>query len=90
MVSRFIEVGIFAIVVMVSLPLLMHMHLYRHWASIVALIACHKAPIVALVVMVSLPLMSRLLSRFCNGNCHSCHNGIGAIVIAQASPPLSS
>jgi hypothetical protein len=82
--------GVFAIVVIVSLPLLMQRHLCHCQASIVALVACCQAGVITLVVMVLLPLMRRRLCCCCIGNCCSCHDGIVAVVDAQASPPLSS
>ncbi len=90
MVSIFIDIGIFAIVVMVSLPLLMCRHLCCHQASVITLIACRKAGIHALVVMVLLPLIRRCLCRCCDGDCCSRHNVIIAVIDAQASPPLLS
>jgi hypothetical protein len=59
MVSTFIDAGVFAIVVMASLPSLMHRRLRHHRVIVVALIARCKAGVVALVVMASLPLMHR-------------------------------
>jgi hypothetical protein len=90
MVSTFIDAGIFAIIVMESLPSLMRRHLCRHQASIIALAACHQAGIVALVVMALSLLMRRCLHNCCDGNFCSHHNGIVAFVNAQASLPLSS
>ncbi len=90
MVSVFIDAGVFAIIVMASLPSLMHRRLCCHQASIVALIACCKAGVIALVMMVLLPLMRRHLCHCHNGNCCSHHNGVVAIVDVQASPPLLS
>jgi hypothetical protein len=68
MVSMFIDAGIFAIVVMASLPLLMRRHLHRCQVIVVALIACCEAGVVALVVMALLPLMRRLLNHCCDGD----------------------
>jgi hypothetical protein len=90
MVSMFIVAGIFAIVVMESLPLLMQRRVCHHQASFVALVTCCQAGVVALVMMVLLPLMRRHLCCCCVGNCCSCHNGAVAVVDAQASPPLLS
>jgi hypothetical protein len=59
-------------------------------ACIVALVVCHQASVVAFVVMELLPLMHRRLCHCCNGNCCSYHNGIIAIVDAQASLLLSN
>jgi hypothetical protein len=68
MVSIFIDAGVFAIVVMASLPSLMRRRLRRCQVIIIALIAHRKAGIVALVVTASLPLMRRHLHRCCNGD----------------------
>jgi hypothetical protein len=68
MVSTFIDAGIFAIIMMASLPSLMRRRLHHCQVIIVALIACCKAGIIALVVMASLPLMRRRLHRCCNGD----------------------
>jgi hypothetical protein len=68
MVSTFIDAGVFAIVVMASLPLLMRRCLCRRLVIVVAPIACRKAGVVALVVMASLPLMHRRLHHCCNGD----------------------
>ncbi len=91
-VSRFIDVGVFAIVVMTSLLSLMRSCLQRCQASIVALVACCKAGTVvaALVMMVLLPSLCRRLCHCCNGDCCSCHGGVVAVVDAQASPLLLS
>jgi hypothetical protein len=67
MVSTFIDAGIFAIVVMASLPLLICRRLRCCQIIIIVLIACHKAGVATLVVMASLPLMRRRL--------HHCHDG---------------
>jgi hypothetical protein len=68
MVSTFIDAGIFAIVVMVSLLLLMRRRLRHCQVIVVALITCHKAGIVALFMMALLPLMCRHLHRCCDGD----------------------
>jgi hypothetical protein len=68
MVSTFIDAGVFAIVVMASLPSLMRRHLRCREVIVVALIARRKAGVVALVVMASLPLMHRRLHRCCDGD----------------------
>jgi hypothetical protein len=103
MVSTVIGAGVFAIVVMVSLPSLMRRRLRRHQVIVVALIAQCKAGVIALAVMASLPLMRRRLHRCCDGDCcsrlHCCRwcAGIFAIVamaivalVAMASLPQSS
>jgi hypothetical protein len=90
MASFHLCAGVFAIIVMASLPLLICRHLRRRQASLIALVSRHQASIIALVVMASLPLMRRHLCRCLNGNCCSCHNGIVAVVDVQASPLLSS
>ncbi len=64
MVSTFIDAGIFAIIVMASLPSLMRRGLRRHQVIIVALIARRKAGVVALIMKTSLPLMRRHLHHF--------------------------
>jgi hypothetical protein len=69
MVSTFINAGVFAIIMMASLPLLMRRRLRHRQVIVVALIACRKAGIVALAVMALLPLMSRHLHRCCDGDC---------------------
>jgi hypothetical protein len=51
MVSTFIDAGVFAIVVMASLPLLMRRGLRRRRVIVVALIARRKAGVVALIVV---------------------------------------
>jgi hypothetical protein len=71
MVSTFIDAGIFAIVVMTSLPSMMRKRLRCRQVIVVALIARRKAGVVALIVMASLPLMRRRLHRCCNGDCRS-------------------
>jgi hypothetical protein len=71
MVSTFIDAGIFAIVVMVSLPSMMHRRFRCCQVIVIALIACRKAGIIALVVMASLPLMRRHLHHCCDGDCRS-------------------
>jgi hypothetical protein len=71
MVSTFIDAGVFAIVVMASLPSMMCRRLCRRQVIVVAIIARRKAGVVALVVMASLPLMRRRLHRCCNGDCYS-------------------
>jgi hypothetical protein len=68
MVSTFIDAGVFAIVVMASLPSLMRRGLRRRQVIVIALIARRKAGVVALVVMASLPLMRRRLHRCCDGD----------------------
>jgi hypothetical protein len=68
MVSTFIDAGVFAIVVMASLPSLMRRGLRRRRVIVIALIARRKAGVVALVVMASLPLMRRRLHRCCDGD----------------------
>jgi hypothetical protein len=91
-VSRFIDAGIFAIVVMVSLLSLMRSCLQRCQGSVVTLVTCCKAGAVvaALVMMVLLPSMSRRLHNCCNGDCCSCHSGIVAVADAQVSLLLLS
>ncbi len=89
MVSLFIVAGVFAIVVMESLPLLMQRRLCHCQASIVSLVAHCQAGAVTLVVMALLPLMRRrlchcrdgnwlLLSRWCC--CHCQCAGISTVV----------
>ncbi len=90
MVSMFIDTGVFTILVMASLPLLMHWCVHHCQASAIAFVACSKAGVVALIVMASLLLMRRHLCCCCNGNCHSRHNGVVTVVNAQAPPLLSS
>jgi hypothetical protein len=68
MVSTFIDAGVFAIVVMASLPSLMHRGLRRCQVIVIAIIAHRKAGVVALVMMASLPLMRRHLHHCCNGD----------------------
>jgi hypothetical protein len=68
MVCRFIDVGVFAIIVMASLPSLIRRRLNHCQVIVIALIACHKAGIVALVMMALLPLMRRHLHRCCDGD----------------------
>jgi hypothetical protein len=68
MVSMFIDAGVFAIIMMASLPLLMRRHLCRCQVIVIALIAHRKAGIVALIVMALLPLMRRHLHRCCDGD----------------------
>jgi hypothetical protein len=68
MVSTFMDAGVFAIVVMVSLPSLMRRRLCRYQVILVALIARCKAGIVALIVMALLPLMRRHLHHCCDGD----------------------
>jgi hypothetical protein len=68
MVSTFIDAGVFAIVVMASLPSMMRRCLRRCQVIIVALITRRKAGVVTLVVMALLPLMRRRLHRCCNGD----------------------
>jgi hypothetical protein len=63
----FVDAGVFAIVVMASLPLLMRRHLRRCQVIVITLIACHKAGVVALIMMALLLLMRRRLHRCCNG-----------------------
>ncbi len=90
MVSLFIITGVFAIVVMESLPSFMQKCLHSFQASVVTLVTCCQAGIVALVLIV-LPLsMRRRLCHCRDGSCRSHHNGIVAISDAQSSPPLSS
>jgi hypothetical protein len=71
MVSTFIDAGVFAIIVMTSLPSMMRRRLRRRRVIVVALIARRKAGVVALAVMASLPLMRRHLHRCCDGDCRS-------------------
>ncbi len=85
MVSKFIDAGVCAIIMIVPLLLLMCRRLPHCQASIIALVACRKAGIVALIMMALLQSMRR---RFCycpDGNCCSCHNpcqcaGVSAVV----------
>jgi hypothetical protein len=64
----FIDAGVFAIIVMASLPLLMRKGLHCCQVIVVALIACRKAGVFALVMMASLLLMRRCLHHCCNGD----------------------
>jgi hypothetical protein len=67
MVSTFIVAGIFAIIVMESLPLLMQRRFCRPQASVVALVTCCHAGVVALVMMVLLQSMCRRICRCYDG-----------------------
>jgi hypothetical protein len=53
--------------------------------NVIALVAHCQAGIISLIVMALLPSMHRCLHRCCNGDCQSCHNGIVALVVVQAS-----
>jgi hypothetical protein len=63
---------------------LMCRHLCHCQVSVLALIACCQAGVVALVVMALLLSLHRRLCHSHDSNCCSCHNGVVAIVDAQA------